>query len=428
MSKRTRLRAGLVALVLTAAPSCAPRCPQCPPPGAWGAPPPAVPTAAPAQAAAPAAKERKKVAVLPLREDELFRAERAALRADLVTRVRVLLPGYDVVPVSEVDAALVGVSKAGARCASQNVPPLRRVRNKGWLGATLTQVSGYRDKPAELWLELHDQSGVELTFAGEWNRSLDLASRYRAAFASFGPPQNGMGLLGALAASGGAKGEITRGSLSLCEKASFFECSAETSAWTDAAPELSKCFTGSDAARETVLFEGSRCEITNLHDVSGDRGKTESCLCAALRKSKGASARPGRRRIAIGYEAPDIVGKPRPVLRVIEERGLHSDQDWDSERYEVSGKAKYRSWQRLTVDNLDSLKAPLARCAKKSGGMLTAELEMDATGRVSKAQVLSGEKDKAVVACVEKALATGTFACPSSDEGATLRLAIRYPD
>jgi hypothetical protein len=191
---------------------------------------------------------------------------------------------------------------------------------------------------------------------------------------------------------------------------------------------VSKCFASADEAAETALVEGARCELEAVHDITSARGKREACVCTALSKSKAASARSGRRRISLSYEAPDIVGKARPQLRVIDASGLFAEHDWESIKSEVAGKAHYQSVRRLQVDNLDALAAPLARCAIKPGNQLTADLGVDPAGSVAAARVTAGSRSKAETDCLEKALNRGAFDCPRSSGAATLRVAIRYPD
>ncbi len=195
----------------------------------------------------------------------------------------------------------------------------------------------------------------------------------------------------------------------------------------DVSKQLTACFKGADDERDTALVDATRCELSKVHSPSSVRGKRETCLCAALVKSAGMKARPGRRRVSVSYEAPDLAGKLRPRLRVIDVSGLFAEADWDSIKYEEGGKKRYRSVRRLRVDNLDALAAPLARCKVKPGTQLTAELSIDASGKVATAKLTSGAS-RAAKACAEKALSRGAFACPGSDKGATLRLGIRYPE
>ncbi|MCA9594999.1 MAG: hypothetical protein KC776_16875 [Myxococcales bacterium] len=414
----TRLK--LVLAALAAVPACAPHCPQCPPPVVSPAPVSAAPPVAPTA-------EREKLAVLPIDDDELFRLERGALQRELSARVAELLPAYEVLPVAEVNAALIGKSQSGARCAFQGVAPERRVRDRGWTSAALIEIGGLEGKPPELWLELGNGPNVRHELAAEWKRALPRMERYRAAFAAFHSLPANAGVLGGLAASGDSKGAVKQGAITLCEEKSFFECSETTAEWKDAAPELEKCFAGVDQERDKLLLEGSRCEVVNLNDTSGARGKTEACVCGVLGRSKAAS-RAGRRKLTVSYLSPDIAGKPQPALRVIDVTGgLDSQKDWVSQKYDEGGKTRYRSWQRLGVDNLDAAAPALARCSFEPGAVVTAELAVTGAGTVARTIVTSGAKTKAQATCVENAFGQAELDCPSGDSGATLRVLLRYP-
>ncbi len=416
------------ALSLAAAGGCNPRCPACPPAAApTAAPQPYVAPVLPGQAA-PAGKSKAsgKLAVLPIKDPELFRRERAQVRSELFQRMKGLATEYEVLSLSEVDAQLKAVNKAGQACAYDESPLSRRARNKNWRWTELMFVSGMKKRGSELWVRVNRYNASE-SLAAPWDRKLGRLPAYRAAFVALKKLASDAGVLGGLGASGGPKGEKTRGALKICERKSFFECRKETESWLDVSKELSACFAGADERKETALIEGTRCELPKAQSTNSVRGKREACLCGALTKSAGVKARQGRRRVSMSYEAPDVAGKPRPRLRVIDVTGLFAEADWDSIKYEEGGKKRYRSVRRLQVDNLDALAAPLARCKVKAGTQLTAELSVDATGKVAAAKVTSGA-NRAVSACLQKALARGAFACPGSDKGATLRLGIRYPD
>ena len=383
----------------------------------------------PGQATAPAKKEGKawsKLAVLPIKDPELFRSERAQVRGELFQRMKGLATEYDLIPLSEVDTQLKAVNKAGQACAYDESPLSRRARNKNWRWTELMFVSGMKKRGSELWVRVHRYNTSE-SFAAPWDRKLGRVPGYRAAFVALEKLAPDAGVLGGLGASGARKGEKTQGALKLCERKSFFECRKETESWLDVSKELTACFKGEDEREETALVEGTRCELPKAQSTASNRGKREACLCAALTKSAGVKARTGRRRVSVSYEAPDIAGKLRPRLRVIDVSGLFAEADWDSIKYEEGSKKRYRSVRRLQVDNLDALAAPLARCKVKPGSQLSAELSVDTTGKVSKAKLTSGAS-RAVKACAEKALSRGAFACPGDDKGATLRLAIRYPE
>ncbi len=407
--------------------ACTPRCPTCPAAAPAASPPPYVAPVLPGQAA-PAGKngKRGKLAVLPIEDPELFRNERAQVRSELFQRMTALAPERDVVPLSEVDEQLKAVNKAGQTCAYDESPLSRRAQNKNWHWTKLLFVSGAKKRGSELWVQVH-RYGTSESFAARWDRKLGRVPGYRAAFVALKKLGPDAGLLGGLGSSSSPKGEQTLGALKVCEKESFFKCRKETEKWLDVSKELTACFKGADEGHETALVEGSRCELPKAQSTASARGKREACLCAALSKSAGVKARPGRRRVSVSYEAPDLAGKLRPRLRVIDVSGLFAEADWDSIKYEEGGKKRYRSVRRLQVDNLDALAAPLARCKVKPGTQLTAEISVDATGKVAAAKLTSGA-GRAASACLQKALTRGAFACPGSDKGAKLRLGIRYPE
>src|SRR5687768_4137337 len=66
-----------------------------PPPAPQPAPPPA---ASPAAPPVPPPADRPKVAVMPIRDDLLFRAERTDLRRTLGNRLALLAPGHAILP------------------------------------------------------------------------------------------------------------------------------------------------------------------------------------------------------------------------------------------------------------------------------------------------------------------------------------------
>ncbi|MEZ4220395.1 MAG: hypothetical protein R3B13_05645 [Polyangiaceae bacterium] len=409
---------------------CAPRCPTCPAsaPAASPAQPsyvaPVLSGAAPT-AAAPSEK-RPKLAVLPIEDSELFRDERAQLRNELFRRLTALASDHELISLSEVDAQLRAVNSAGQACAYDETPLSRRARNKGWRWSEVMFVHGPKQRGSELWVQLN-RYGTSESFAAPWDSKADRMQAYGASFASLRKLSPDAGVLGGLGSSAGPQGEQTAGALKICEKESFFKCRKESQAWLDVSKELTACFTGVDEGSETALVDGSRCELPEARTASTVRGKREACLCAALVKSAGVSVRSGRRKVNVSYEAPDIAGRPRPRLRVIDVEGLFAEADWDSVKYQDGGKTRYRSEQRLVVDNLDALSAPLARCKVKAGTQLTAELSVDSTGHVAAAKVTSGAANT-VMQCLDKALARGVFGCPGNSEGATLRIGIRYPD
>jgi hypothetical protein len=421
------MRFATIAVSLAVA-SCAPAapCPAAsppPPPGATPMPPEAV-----QPVATPKAEDREKVAVLPFEDEELFRDERTSLRAQLAASIQKALPDHDIVPLVEVDAKIRPVSKSGARCAFDGTPVSRRASGNGWLTTSLMHVLGFKDQPEQLWVELSDWQGPKQTLAAPWDPKLDRVARYQRAMSVLAPLP-GAGALGGLAGTFTPKGEVTVGELTLCQRHGFRDCVPETKLFTDRAQELAACFTGVDEERRMLIFDGAkRCEIEDLNDTTGLDGKREACLCAAFAKSAGATASKGRWRLALHYEAKDIVGKPRPEIRAVEaSTNLHAEDDWHSMRHEEAGKSRYTSVRRLVVDNLDAARPALARCALPAGSLIMADVTLSEVGNVTESHVLSGAKTKRDSACVEKALSRGTFDCTNDGKPASLRVTLEWP-
>jgi hypothetical protein len=429
--------AGLCAAVLLAGAACVQVPAACPPAMVWGpppppaAPPPAAPPASPPADAPPA--HREKVAVLPLEEELLFRAERADLRGVLATKLTSIATDFAVLPLAEVDAKLRPVSPTtGARCAFEGEPAERRAREQGWLATDLLHVSGWKDKPEELWVQiLGSHRSVGATWTAPWDPKLNLMARYRASFAALARDDSS-GVLGGLAASGSDQGALREGPITVCEKKNFGACDAISAAWKDKAGDLAGCFADEDAAVSDVLLEGgaaARCEIANLNVTDGREGRREACLCRALMGSAGLSAKAGRRVIRVGFEAADLAGKPYPELRVVESStNLDSDIDYHSIRTEREGKPHYLSLRRLVVDNIDALAAPLARCAAAGGGRaVIADIEVREDGSVGATRVLTAPLKPAEAACLDKALRRGAFTCTRDGKAATVKVAIAWP-
>ena len=407
--------------------ACAPPSPVAP--AIFMAPPP--PPAAPASAARPP-EHRPRLAVLPIEDDELFRAERALLRFELAGQLVRLAPDHEILPLPEVDAKLRPVSRVtGHRCAFEGEPAVRRAQDEGWLTTEILHVAGLQNGPGEaLWVELRGgpRDGV-VTFEAPWNPRLALGDRYRAAFAALVRTEGG-GLLGGLAATGSLDGALREGSLTVCERRSF-ACEGGSIDWRDRAAEIAACFAGEDDVAEDVLVQGDGgarwCEIEDLHAADGRRGAREACLCRALAASAAMGKRPGRRTVRVRHEAPDLAGKQRPELRVIESStNLHAEEDWHSMRSVVGGKEQYRSVQRLVVDNLDALAAPLARCAAPPGSVIVADLEIREDGVPLGGKILSGAPAPELAACVEEALARGAFLCTDDGKPARVRVAMEW--
>ncbi len=369
--------------------------------------------------------EREKIAVLPFQDEQLFRSERRALREKLAAALGKALRDYDLVPLTEVDAELRPIAKSGARCAFDGVPNQRRVSGKGWLTTELVHVSGFKEKGEELWVQVHGWQSLQLTLAAPWNPKLPRPERYEGAFSALKALPAGGGLLGGLGGRFMPRGEVKAGTLTLCQRAGFTDCAPGTKAFGDKAAEMAACFAGADHERRHVIFEGaSRCELEDLDDTGGTGGKREACLCAAVAKSAGASATRGRSRLIVEHEAKELTGKPRPEIRVVQaSTNLHSETDWRS-----SDRKDQPPVYRLEVDNVDSSAPALTRCALPAGSLVVADVSVSDAGTVQTARVLSGAKTKRDAACVEKALASGTYACTGDGKPATVRLALAWPD
>lgn len=400
---------------------------------------PAPPAPASLPPAPPAPKERvepQKVAVLPIEEDTLFRAERADLRQTLAARLAGLgsqSGEFAILPLVEVDAKLRPVTKTtGARCAYEYEPAQRRAQNQGWRTTDLLHVSGVHGQSEELWVQILGYQRIEIaTWVAPWDSKLNLIDRYRSAF-NLLTLQPGAGLLGGLGMSGSERGGVREGPIHVCEQKNFGECDPISSVWGDKARDLAACLAGEDDYVTHMLLQGDgpapRCEMANLDAIDGRDGPRESCLCRALLSSAGVGAKPGRRTVRVHFEAPDLAGKPRPELRVIEaSTNLHSEGDYHSIRSERDGKTSYTSLRRLIVDNLDALGHPLARCAPREGGSAVVDLDARDDGGISAARVVLGLSKKTEAACVERALQRGAFTCTDDGKPAKIRLAITWP-
>jgi hypothetical protein len=391
------------------------------------------PGATPAATTPPA--NRPGVAVLPLDDEELFRAERAALRAELAFHLARLAPEYAIVPLAGVDAAIRPMSrKTGSRCAFGGEPAARRAREKGWITTDVVHVAGVAGGKGEaLWVELFDgEHAAVTTFEASWNPKLGRVDRYRAAFAALVRMEGGGGLLGGLGAIGRQEDALREGPVTVCEYRSF-SCDPGSIDWKDRAGDLAQCFAGEDDVTRDVLVQGDagapRCEIENLDWTDGREGAREACLCRALGASAGMGKRPGRRTVRVHYEAPDLEGKRRPELRVIEtSTNLHATDEWHSTWSMRDGKKEYDSVRRLAVDNLDALAAPLARCAVPAGSVVVADIDVREDGAPLGGKVVSAAPDRALVACIEKAVGRGAFTCTNDGKPARVRVALEGKD
>lgn len=402
-----------------------------PPPCSPAAPAP-TPAATPTQAPAPP-RDRLNVAVMPIREDNLFRAERAALRVRLASELAARAPGHTFVPLADVDAKLRPISSSsGARCAFEDAPLERRAKNAGFAYTNLLHVSGARGSSEELWVEIVRWNGPEMTFTSVWEPKLDLYARYERAIGTLKLSPDAGGLLGGLAARGNRVNAAVKGPVTVCEEVSFGACSKESERWIDRADDVAACYAGEDAVESEVLLEGgaptSRCELTNVDDLEGKDGKREACLCKALTASAALRDKARRWVLRVIYEATDLAGKARPEVRVVDATtNMHVEDDWHAVERLVEGKVVSAPVYRLAVDNVDGFAAPLARCAAPPGAVVVAELDVQETGAVGQARVVAGAAKRELSACVEKALQRGALSCSRDGKAATVRLALTWP-
>lgn len=396
-------------------------------------PPPPPPAPAPSPAARPPT-DRAKVAVLPPDDNRLFRAERAELRHLLANRLATLDTDHTILPLADVDAKLRPISATtGARCAFEAEPPQRRAQKQGWLSTDMLHVAGLKGQREELWVQIVGAFNAEqATFTAPWDPTLDLADRYRTSFAALARNDD-VDVFGGLGASGSEQGALREGSITLCETKPFGACDEGSAAWKDKAGEIAACFAGEDEGRTEVLIQGdstpARCELAGLDALDGREGKREACLCRALTASSAMRAKAGRRAVRVRFEATDLAGKPRPELRVVESStNLGTETDWHSIKTEREGKTEQHTVQRLVVDHLDGLAAPLTRCAVPAGSVLVADIDVREDGAVSGARIVTGLARKDAATCVEKVLGRGAFTCTDDGKPAKLRIALTWPD
>jgi hypothetical protein len=369
------------------------------------------------------------LAVLPLRESLLFRAERGQLRIELAAIVARHATSHRVLPLADVDTQLRPRSKAGARCAFEHAPWEQKAKDENWRFTTITHVLGGRDTPEELWVEVRDRARTDLVLSALWNPKLPQVERYRSAFAAMAPKPGMAGILGGLGISGRRRDSVQAGELNLCETRDYFACSKNTAKLADVAPQMSTCFAGSDVANASLVLEGAGCEISGLDDIEGPEGQRERCLCKAVRSSSGFAPTSGRRRIMLSYEAADLAGKPRPELRIVEtSTNMRPQVDWHPVTSNQDGKVTRTSVRRLAVDNVDALAAPLSRCAAPPKSLAVVELEVTESGQVGAATVLDGVGDKKLKSCIEAALRHGAFDCTDGGKPGRMRLTLAWPE
>ncbi|WP_170319759.1 hypothetical protein [Polyangium spumosum] len=394
------------------------------------APAPQAPQAPPEAPAAP--EHRPEVAVLPIEDSRLFRAERAALRAELAAHLARVAPDHTILAPAMVDPKLKPVSeKTGHRCAYEGEPLSRRAWDEGLMTTDVMHVGLGRGKGEVLWIRLLSRGNRDdVTFEGPWDPKLGLVDRYRAAFASLVRKEDA-GILGGLGARGSNVDALVEGPVTICEERLFGSCDPGSIDWKDSTRGVEACFAGEDEVTRDVLVQGDGgaryCEFENLDAREGREGAREACVCQALVASAGMGKRPGRRTVRVRYEAPELAGKVRPEIRVVEATtNLHSDEDWHSMEQVVAGKKQYRSVRRLVVDNVDALAAPLARCAAPAGSVIVADIQVREDGAPTAGKVVSGTSDRELVTCIERALGRGAFLCTGDGNDARVRVSLEW--
>jgi len=396
---------------------------------------PTTPQIAPPTDAAAAPRAPEKLAILPIEDEKLFRSERALLRFELAGHLARVLRDRSIVPLPEVDSKIRPVSSSsGHICAYEGVPVESRARYKGWEHTRIMHVSGLApDRREQLWVEIVNGTTTVTTLVGPWNSSIPRVDAYRGAFAAFVKDDNAgalVGALGGLGVSGDQEGTASEGGVTVCEAKFFGACDASSIDWQDRIGALGVCFSGVDDTWRELLIQGDvgpYCEMENLDYADGREAKLEACLCKVLGTSTAMVKRAGRRTLRLHYEAPDLHGKPRPELRVVEtSTNIDVRDDWHSITAMVAGKKQYNSVRRLEIDNLDVLAAPLSRCALPQGTLVLANLDIREDGYPVGAKVLSSGLDKQAQTCIEQNLVRGSFDCTNDGKSATVRLAIEW--
>ncbi len=389
------------------------------------------PTPAPAPTSKAPPAEPVKLAVLPIEDEKLFRVERLMLRFELVGHLARVLPDRTIVPLTEVNTKLLPVSQStGLRCAFDGEELEKRARYKGWQITRLSHVAGIANgKGEELWVDILDGLSTVATFRGPWNSKLPRVDAYRNAFAAL-VKDDAAGLVGGLLARGSYKDALSEGPVTVCETKFFGACDEASVDWKDRIAQAKTCFTGTDEVTRDLLVQGDvgpYCEMENLDDPGSPDLQLEQCLCKTLGTSEAMKKRPGRRTIRVHYESPDLHGKPRPELRLLEtSNNLDPSDEWHSTEVLVNGKKEVRSIRRFAVDNLDSLAAPLARCSVASGTIVLADLDVREHGVPVGGRVVSNNVDKPAQTCIEEALTRGRFNCTSDGVSGRMRLAMEW--
>lgn len=386
-----------------------------------GAPPPgSSPPAPPAR--------RYEVAVLPIRDDEIFRAERIALRDQLAARLVALDPRLTLVPREKVDAALRPVSKTGVPCANDTLDPEDAVKDQGWAYTSLLHVSGVRGASEELWVDVTQYDEQVANFAAPLAAG-EPVSAYAGAIARLVPQEERAALLGAL--GGTPRVAVDGGSLTLCERTSMFQCDANTVAWSDQKAALTACFGDEDEAEEDLLFEVTagrmtRCELSDVERPEAADSARETCLCNAMAGSSAVARAGGRRRLQMGYLAPSLLGYVRPevLLSRLSPTLRHDERSHyplDEER--KKGKTPFVF---LETAGREELSTSMGRCTPKGGeGYSVLALSIGEAGTVS-GVTLVGASGKTEGDCAVKVAKRARFSCPTDGKPASAEVTVRW--
>lgn len=323
-----------------------------------------------------------------------------------------LAPEYSQMPLSEVDA--------GPQCALSDERIERRVKSEGWPRTDVLVVSYAPPKTPELWVRVFGGDTPKLLLSGPWDSDKPALERFRTALAGLKrQPDDAAMLMGGLEGRLEYKNQLRAGSVSLCERgATFGKCVAETGAWQDKIVAVAQCYAAVEEAVDELLVgplgDGAACEVINRH--APQPSAREACVCAALGQSAGVSAKAGRRELRISHKAVDLKNRPQPTVRLVEASPTFDAQaDWHRE-----GKAP--PIHRLHAEDLDSVRAPLARCAP-SPVPVVADLEVSDTGQVTNATIRGSANDPA---CLTAALQKARFGCRRRAGQAHLRALITW--
>lgn len=388
-------------------------------------------TVATTQPAPSSSRPPEKLAVLPIEDETLFRAERSLLRFELTGHLARVLPNRVIVPLADVDAKIKPASSStGHLCAYEGEAIEKRARYKGWQYTRLMHVAGLEKGPGEeLWVEIVEGIATVASLQGPWNSKIPRVDAYRGAFAAF-VRNDDLGLVGGLAGSGSYEKALRDGPMIVCEKKNFGFCDVSSVDWQDRAGSAASCFSGVDEATYDLLVQGDvgpYCELENLEYTDGHDAKVETCLCKTLGTSSAMAKRPGRRTLRVHYEAPDLQGKTRPEMRVVEATtNIETEDDWHSVSKMVNGKKVYDPVRRLAVENLDALAAPLARCTIPTNTVVVADLDVGEDGAVTGGRVVSGGLDKPAQTCLEQAFGRGAFDCTNDGKSGRIRVAMEW--